>query len=77
MDAIDSCNPTNLEERRKKMNDSGKNVETKYVVQDHHLIKALQYSIRKSHHERNILNVTTTIRQNIYSLKVFQQSFSK
>ena len=34
MDGIDSLNPTNL-----KINDSEKNVEKKYVLQDHHLIK--------------------------------------
>ena len=34
MDGIDSLNPTNL-----KVNDSEKNVEKKYVLQDHHLIK--------------------------------------
>ena len=39
MDAIDSRNPTNL---KQKINDSEKNVEKSYVVQDHHLIKALE-----------------------------------
>ena len=36
MDTIDSRNPTNL---KTTINDSEKNVETNYVVQDHHLIK--------------------------------------
>ena len=34
MNGIDSLDPTNL-----KLNDSEKNVEKKYVLQDHHLIK--------------------------------------
>ena len=38
MDTIALCNPTNLETKKKK-NDSEKNVEANYVIQDHHLIK--------------------------------------
>ena len=64
MDTIALCNPTNLETKKKKKNDSEKNVEANlcYTRPSPHK-KHKSNCITQAHRERIIFSVTTIIRQ--------------